>query len=108
LLFQPGRLYVGHSKWATIKRSKGKTDAARGKLFSRLIREVTIAARIGAETAKGTALRYSNSTARASNMPGKISTMPLQKGTGQIEGVNYEEMSLEGFAAGGIVFWLNV
>jgi YebC/PmpR family DNA-binding regulatory protein len=93
----------GHSKWATIKRSKGKTDAARGKLFSRLIREITIAARIGGgDREANPRLRSAITTARASNMPGKNIDSAIAKGTGQIEGVNYEEMSLEGFAPGGI------
>jgi len=93
----------GHSKWATIKRSKGKTDAARGKLFSRLIREITIAARMGGGDREGNPrLRTAITAARASNMPGKNIDNAILKGTGQIEGVNYEEISLEGFAPGGI------
>ena len=93
----------GHSKWATIKRSKGKADAARGKIFSRLIREITIAARMGGGDKEGNPrLRTAIAAARAANMPGKNIDNAIAKGTGGIEGVNYEEMTLEGFAPGGV------
>ncbi|HEX7511711.1 MAG TPA: YebC/PmpR family DNA-binding transcriptional regulator [Chitinivibrionales bacterium] len=93
----------GHSKWATIKRSKGKADAARGKVFSRLIREITIAARMGGGDKEGNPrLRSAIASARAANMPGKNIDSAIAKGTGTLEGVNYEEMTLEGFAPGGV------
>ena len=93
----------GHSKWATIKRSKGKADAARGKVFSRLIREITIAARMGGGDKEGNPrLRSAITSARAANMPGKNIDNAIAKGTGTLEGVNYEEMTLEGFAPGGV------
>jgi YebC/PmpR family DNA-binding regulatory protein len=93
----------GHSKWATIKRSKGKADAARGKVFSRLIREITIAARMGGGDKEGNPrLRTAIASARAANMPGKNIDSAIAKGTGTLEGVNYEEMTLEGFAPGGV------
>jgi YebC/PmpR family DNA-binding regulatory protein len=93
----------GHSKWATIKRAKGKADAARGKIFSRLIREITIAARMGGGDREGNPrLRTAISAARAANMPGKNIDNAIAKGTGSLEGVNYEEMALEGFAPGGV------
>ena len=93
----------GHSKWATIKRSKGKADAARGKVFSRLIREITIAARMGGGDKEGNPrLRSAIASARAANMPGKNIDNAIAKGTGQLEGVAYEEMTLEGFAPGGV------
>ena len=93
----------GHSKWATIKRSKGKADAARGKVFSRLIREITIAARMGGGDKDGNPrLRTAIALARAANMPGKNIDNAIAKGTGALEGVNYEEFVLEGFAPGGI------
>jgi YebC/PmpR family DNA-binding regulatory protein len=93
----------GHSKWATIKRAKGKADAARGKVFSRLIREITIAARMGGGDKEGNPrLRTAIAAARAANMPGKNIDNAIAKGTGALEGVNYEEMTLEGFAPGGI------
>ena len=93
----------GHSKWATIKRAKGKADAARGKLFNRLIREITIAARIGGgDTTANPRLRAAVSSARAANMPNKNVESAILKGTGQLEGVSYEEITFEGYGPGGI------
>ena len=93
----------GHSKWATIKRSKGKADAARGKLFNRLIREITIAARMGGgDIEANPRLRAAVSSARAANMPNKNVESAILKGTGQLEGVNYEEVTFEGYGPGGI------
>jgi YebC/PmpR family DNA-binding regulatory protein len=93
----------GHSKWATIKRSKGKTDAARGKLFNRLIREITITARMGGgEVDSNPRLRSAVNSARAANMPGKNIESAILKGTGQLEGVSYEEITFEGYGPGGI------
>jgi len=93
----------GHSKWATIKRAKGKTDAARGKLFNRLIREITIAARMGGgDTNSNPRLRSAISSARAANMPGKNVENAIAKGTGQLEGVTYEEIVFEGYGPSGI------
>jgi YebC/PmpR family DNA-binding regulatory protein len=93
----------GHSKWATIKRAKGKTDAARGKLFNRLIREITIAARMGGgDVNSNPRLRSAISSARAANMPGKNVDNAIAKGTGQLEGVTYEEIVFEGYGPSGI------
>lgn len=93
----------GHSKWATIKRAKGKVDAARGKLFNRLIREVTIAARMGgADPDSNPRLRSAMTSARAANMPGKNVESAILKGTGQLEGVTYEEILFEGYGPAGI------
>ncbi len=93
----------GHSKWATIKRAKGKTDAARGKLFNRLIREITIAARMGGgDATSNPRLRSAISSARAANMPGKNVENAIAKGTGQLEGVTYEEIVFEGYGPSGI------
>ncbi|MDD5675252.1 MAG: YebC/PmpR family DNA-binding transcriptional regulator, partial [Chitinivibrionales bacterium] len=93
----------GHSKWATIKRSKGKLDAARGKLFNRLIREITIAARMGGgDREANPRLRSAILSAKAANMPGKNVDSAIAKGTGTLEGVNYEEFALEGYAPGGV------
>lgn len=93
----------GHSKWATIKRSKGKADAARGKLFNRLIREITIASRMGGgDIEANPRLRSAVSSARAANMPNKNIDTAIQKGTGQLEGVAYEEVTFEGYGPGGI------
>jgi len=93
----------GHSKWAKIKRSKGNADAARGKVFSRLIREITIAARMGGGNPEGNPrLRSAMSAARAANMPGKNVENAIAKGTGTLDGVMYEEFVLEGYAPGGV------
>lgn len=98
----------GHSKWATIKRAKGKTDAARGKLFNRLIREVTIAARMGgADVASNPRLRSAISSARAANMPNKNVESAILKGTGQLDGVTYEEITFEGYGPGGIAVMID-
>jgi YebC/PmpR family DNA-binding regulatory protein len=94
---------AGHSKWATIKRAKGKADAARGKLFNRLIREITIAARMGGgDATSNPRLRTAISAARGSNMPGKNIENAILKGSGQLEGVNYEEITFEGYGPGGV------
>ena len=93
----------GHSKWATIKRSKGKTDAARGKVFNRIIREITIAARMGGGDINGNPrLRSAISNARAQNMPNKNVESAIAKGTGTLEGVTYEEITFEGYGPGGV------
>jgi YebC/PmpR family DNA-binding regulatory protein len=93
----------GHSKWAKIKRSKGNADAARGKVFSRLIREITIAARMGGGNPEGNPrLRSAIASARTANMPGKNVENAIAKGTGTLEGVSYEEIMLEGYAPGGV------
>jgi YebC/PmpR family DNA-binding regulatory protein len=93
----------GHSKWAKIKRSKGNADAARGKVFSRLIREITIAARMGGGDKEGNPrLRSAIAAARAANMPSKNVDNAIAKGTGTLEGASYEEFVLEGYAPGGV------
>jgi YebC/PmpR family DNA-binding regulatory protein len=98
----------GHSKWATIKRSKGKADAARGKLFNRLIREITIAARMGGgEIDANPRLRSAVNSARVANMPNKNIESAILKGTGQLEGVTYEEVTFEGYGPGGIAVMID-
>ncbi len=93
----------GHSKWAKIKRSKGNADAARGKIFSRLIREITIAARMGGGNPDGNPrLRSAIASARTANMPNKNVENAIAKGTGTLDGVMYEEFTLEGYAPGGV------
>jgi YebC/PmpR family DNA-binding regulatory protein len=93
----------GHSKWAKIKRSKGNADAARGRIFSRLIREITIAARMGGGNIDGNPrLRSAIASARSNNMPGKNIDNAIAKGTGTLEGITFEEFSLEGYAPGGV------
>ncbi len=93
----------GHSKWATIKRAKGKADAARGKLFNRLIREISIAARMGGgDPEANPRLRSAVATARGNNMPNKNIENAIAKGTGQLEGVAYEEITFEGYGPCGV------
>jgi YebC/PmpR family DNA-binding regulatory protein len=95
----------GHSKWATIKRKKGAVDAARGKVFTRLTREISIAARMGGGDPSGNArLRKAISTAKAEQMPSDRIDRALKRGTGEIEGVSYEEVLYEGTGPGGTLF----
>ena len=92
----------GHSKWATIKRKKGKLDAARGRVFTRLIKEITVAARAGGGDSNANArLRTAIATAKAANMPADNIKKGIQKGTGELPGVNYEETTFEGYGPGG-------
>jgi YebC/PmpR family DNA-binding regulatory protein len=93
----------GHSKWATIKRKKGANDAARGRLFTRLIKEITIAARDGGGNIDNNPrLRLAIDTAKANNMPGDNIKRALQRGTGELPGVSYEEITYEGYGPGGV------
>jgi YebC/PmpR family DNA-binding regulatory protein len=93
----------GHSKWHSIKHKKGALDAKRGKLFTKLIREMTIAARIGGgDPDSNPRLRTAVDKAKASNMPADNIKRAIQKGTGELEGSTYEEMTLEGFGPGGV------
>ncbi len=93
----------GHSKWATIKHKKGALDAKRGRLFTKLIREMTIAARIGGgDTDSNPRLRTAVDKAKASNMPADNITRAIKKGTGELEGTTYEELQLEGYGPGGV------
>jgi YebC/PmpR family DNA-binding regulatory protein len=92
----------GHSKWATIKRKKAATDAARGRLFTRLIKEIAIAARDGGGNPEGNPrLRLAIQTARAANMPAENIKRAIQRGTGELPGVRYEEITYEGYGPGG-------
>lgn len=93
----------GHSKWNTIKRKKGKTDAARGKTFTKLIREVTVAARMGGpDPETNSALRNAVAAARAANMPASNIDRAIKKGAGGQEGANLEEVIYEAYAPGGV------
>jgi len=93
----------GHSKWATIKRKKGATDAARGRLFTRLGKEITIAARAGGGSPEGNPrLRLAIQTAKANNMPSDNIKRAIQRGTGELPGVSYEEVTYEGYGPGGV------
>jgi YebC/PmpR family DNA-binding regulatory protein len=93
----------GHSKWANIKHKKGKADAKRGKVFTRISKEITIASREGGGDADGNPrLRLAIQNARAVNMPNDNIVRAIKKGTGEIEGVNYEEITYEGYAPNGV------
>ena len=93
----------GHSKWHSIKHKKGAADAKRGKLFTSLIKEITIAARIGGGDAEGNPrLRTAISTAKAANMPAENIKRAVQKGTGELPGLSYEDATYEGYGPNGI------
>jgi YebC/PmpR family DNA-binding regulatory protein len=99
----------GHSKWSTIKRKKGKADAARGKIFTRLIREITVAAKQGGgDETSNTQLRSAVSAARAANMPAANIDKAIKRGTGELPGVTYEEAIYEGYGPGGVALMLDV
>jgi YebC/PmpR family DNA-binding regulatory protein len=93
----------GHSKWSTIKRKKGALDAKRGKIFGKLIKEITVAARMGGGDPDGNPrLRQVLLKAKASNMPVSNVERAISKGTGDQDGVNYEEHTYEGYGAAGV------
>lgn len=93
----------GHSKWSTIKRKKGAIDAARGKVFTKIIKEITVAARIGGgDMEANPRLRMAVQSAKGNNMPADNITRAIKKGTGELEGVSYEEITYEGYGPGGI------
>src|SRR6187549_3946682 len=95
----------GHSKWATIKRAKGKTDAARGRIFTKLIREVVTAARIGGgDIDANPRLRKAVQDCRAQQMPADNIKRAVQRGTGELEGASYDEILYEGTGPGGTLF----
>lgn len=93
----------GHSKWSTIKHKKGAADAKRGKVFTRIIKEMTIAARLGGGDPEGNPrLRAAVAEAKANNMPKDNIERAIKRGTGEIEGVSYEEITYEGYGPGGV------
>jgi YebC/PmpR family DNA-binding regulatory protein len=93
----------GHSKWATIKHKKGALDAKRGKIFTRLIKEITVAAKAGGGDPDGNPrLRSAILAAKAENMPQDNIKRAVQRGTGELEGATYEEISFEGYGPGGV------
>src|SRR5215813_312671 len=92
----------GHSKWSTIKHKKAARDAKRGKIFTKLIKEITVAARLGGGDPKANPrLRTAVLAARAQSMPGDTIDRAIKKGTGELEGVTYEEVTYEGYGPGG-------
>jgi YebC/PmpR family DNA-binding regulatory protein len=98
----------GHSKWATIKRKKAGIDAARGRVFTRIIKEISIAARQGGgDPAGNPRLRTAIATAKASNMPADNIERAIKKGTGELEGVTYEEITYEGYGPGGVALMVD-
>ncbi len=98
----------GHSKWATIKHKKGALDAKRGKAFTRLIKEITIAARSGGDPDGNPRLRTAILAAKAENMPADNIKRAIQRGTGEIEGATYEEITFEGYGPGGVAILVEV
>src|SRR5271154_1701586 len=92
----------GHSKWATIKHKKGALDAKRGKIFPRLIKEISIAAKNGGDPDTNPRLRGAIVAAKAENMPADNIKRAIQRGTGELPGATYEEFSLEGYGPGGV------
>jgi YebC/PmpR family DNA-binding regulatory protein len=99
----------GHSKWATIKRKKGKLDAERGKTFTKLIREITVAAREGGGDLESNArLRTAVAAAKAANMPADNIKRGILKGTGELEGTHYESSTYEGYGPGGVAVLVEV
>ena len=93
----------GHSKWSTIKHKKGAADAKRGRIFTRLIKEITVAARMGGGNPDhNPRLRSAIAEAKANNMPASNIERAIKKGTGELEGVSYEEVTYEGYGPGGV------
>jgi YebC/PmpR family DNA-binding regulatory protein len=93
----------GHSKWSTIKHKKGAADAKRGKIFTRILKEMTVAARMGGGDPMGNPrLRVAIAEAKANNMPKDNIERAIKRGTGEIEGVTYEELTYEGYGPGGV------
>ena len=99
---------AGHSKWKQIKHYKAAADAKRGALFTKLIREITMAAKIGGGDSSGNPrLRLAIDTARASSMPKENIERAIKKGTGELEGVEYHEVTYEGFGPGGVALLID-
>jgi YebC/PmpR family DNA-binding regulatory protein len=96
----------GHSKWATIKHKKAATDAKRGAMFTKLIKEITIAARSGGKPENNPRLRVAIERAKESSMPADNIERAVKKGTGELEGVSYEDITLEGYGPGGVAIYI--
>lgn len=98
---------AGHSKWAQIKRKKAVNDARRGQQFTKLIREITVAARAGGgDPGMNPRLRLAIDTAKAANMPAENIERAIKKGTGELEGVEYQEIAYEGYGHGGAALYI--
>src|SRR5437588_9425609 len=99
----------GHSRWSQIKRKKGKTDVQRGKLFSKILREITVAAKNGGGDPKANMrLKAATEMAKEANMPQENIKRAIQKGTGELPGESYEEITYEGYAPGGVAVLIHV
>ena len=99
----------GHSKWSTIKRKKGAADAKRGKMFTKLIKEITISAREGGgDPGANPRLRLAIDNAKAANMPADNIERAIKKATGELEGVTYHELMYEGYGPGGVAMLIEV
>src|SRR5437763_16135916 len=93
----------GHSKWSSIKHKKALKDARRGKLFTKFIKEITVAARMGGgDINANPRLRAAVTTARENSMPNENIDRAIKRGTGELEGVHYEEVQYEGYGPGGV------
>src|SRR5581483_999878 len=104
-----GTIMSGHSKWATIKHKKGALDARRGKIFTKLIKEITVAARLGGgDPDANPRLRTAIAAAKAENMPADNIKRAIQKGTGELPGTAYEESVYEGYGPGGVAMMVEV
>lgn len=99
----------GHNKWSSIKHKKGKADAVRGRLFSRLVKEITVAAREGGGNPDSNArLRVALETAKSHNMPSDNIDRAVKRGTGELEGISYEEIIYEAYGPGGVAILIEV
>ena len=99
----------GHSRWSQIKRKKGKADVQRGKLFSKILREITVAAKNGGGDPKiNMRLKAAMESAKEANMPADNVKRAVQKGTGELPGESYEEITYEGYAPGGVAVMIRV
>jgi len=99
----------GHSKWSTIKHKKGAADARRGKLFTKIIKEITVSSRMGGgDPDANPRLRAAIDRARGANMPSDNIERAIKKGTGELEGVSYEEVTYEGYGPGGVALLIEV
>ena len=99
----------GHSKWSTIKHKKGAADAKRGKIFTRILKEMTVAARMGGgDPAGNPRLRAAVAEAKANNMPKDNIERAIKRGTGELEGTTYEELTYEGYGPGGVAVIVEV
>ena len=99
----------GHSKWANIKHRKGAQDAKRGKIFTKIIKEITIAARLGGgDLDANPRLRKAVSNGKSNNLPIDNITRAIKKGTGELEGVSYEEVTYEGYGPGGVAIMMDI